>query len=90
MTDPQLSYEQAVEEFDKRLRALEDGNLSLEAAVTAVQEASVFLKTCYERLEEAKRKIEVRPATADESPEPAVAAVPPGPEVGDSNDLFSP
>jgi exodeoxyribonuclease VII small subunit len=56
-----LTYEQALEKLDATLKMLEDGDLSLEGALQAVDEARVYLKICTERLEAAKRKIEVRP-----------------------------
>jgi exodeoxyribonuclease VII small subunit len=56
-----LTYEQALEKLDATLKVLEDGDLSLEDALKAVDEARVYLKICSERLEAAKRKIEVRP-----------------------------
>jgi exodeoxyribonuclease VII small subunit len=55
-----LTYEQALEKLDEKLKLLEDGNLSLEAALAAVDEARIYLKICTERLEAARRKIEVR------------------------------
>ena len=66
MTD-ELTYEQALEKLDEKLKLLEDGELSLEEALKAVDEARVYLKICTERLEAARRKIEVRadPETAE-------------------------
>jgi exodeoxyribonuclease VII small subunit len=55
-----LTYEQALERLDEQLKLLEDGNLSLEAALKAVDDARVYLKICTERLEAARKKIEVR------------------------------
>ena len=55
-----LTYEQALEKLDEQLKLLEDGNLSLEAALHAVDDARVYLKICTERLEAARKKIEVR------------------------------
>ena len=55
-----LTYEQALEKLDEQLKLLEDGNLSLEAALKAVDEARIYLKICTERLEAARKKIEVR------------------------------
>ncbi|MDQ6692440.1 MAG: exodeoxyribonuclease VII small subunit [Candidatus Dormibacteraeota bacterium] len=66
----ELSYEQALELFDGRLRALEEGNLSLEEAISAVEEGRVYLKICEARLDAARQKIEVRPEA------PAIPAVP--------------
>ncbi len=56
----ELTYEQALEKLDEKLKQLEDGNLSLEDALKAVDEARVYLKVCTERLEAARKKIEVR------------------------------
>lgn len=58
-----LSYEEALEKLDNQLRLLEDGNLSLEDALKAVDEARVYLKICTERLEAARKRIEVRAET---------------------------
>lgn len=55
-----LTYEQALEKLDEQLKLLEDGNLSLEDALKAVDQARVYLKICTERLEAARKKIEVR------------------------------
>jgi exodeoxyribonuclease VII small subunit len=55
-----LTYEQALEKLDEQLKLLEDGNLSLEDALKAVDEARVYLKVCTERLEAARKRIEVR------------------------------
>ena len=57
----ELTYEQALEKLDEQLKLLEDGDLSLEDALKAVESARVYLKVCTERLEAAKRKIEIRP-----------------------------
>lgn len=61
-----LSYEQALEKLDAQLKLLEDGNLSLEDALKAVDEARVYLKICTERLDAARKKIEVRGEDATE------------------------
>jgi len=59
-----LTYEQALEKLDEKLKLLEDGDLSLEDALKTVDEARVYLKICTERLEAAKKKIEIRPDDA--------------------------
>jgi exodeoxyribonuclease VII small subunit len=56
----ELTYEQALEKLDEQLKLLEDGNLSLDAALSAVDQARVYLKICTERLEAARKRIEVR------------------------------
>ncbi len=55
-----LTYEQALDKLDEQLKLLEDGNLSLEGALKAVDEARVYLKICTERLDAARKKIEIR------------------------------
>ena len=56
-----LTYEQALGKLDEKLKLLEDGDLSLEDALKAVDEARIYLKVCTERLEVARKKIEIRP-----------------------------
>ena len=58
--DAEMTYEQALEKLDVTLKLLEDGDLSLEEALKAVDEARVYLRVCTERLEAARKRIEVR------------------------------
>jgi exodeoxyribonuclease VII small subunit len=58
-----LTYEEALEKLDNQLKLLEDGNLSLDDALKAVDQARVYLKVCTERLEAARKRIEVRGET---------------------------
>ena len=69
MTQPlqELTYERALELLDQKLRELEDGDLPLDRALQAVDEARTYLKICQERLDAARRQIEVR---ADSQPDP--------------------
>jgi exodeoxyribonuclease VII small subunit len=57
----EMTYEQALELLDRKLKVLEDGDLSLDAALSAVDEARTYLRICEQRLEEARKRIEVRP-----------------------------
>ncbi len=56
----ELTYEQALEKLDEKLKLLEDGELGLEDALKAVDEARIYLKICTDRLEVARKKIEIR------------------------------
>ncbi|MGH7761545.1 MAG: exodeoxyribonuclease VII small subunit [Candidatus Dormibacteraceae bacterium] len=56
----ELTYEQALEKLDGKLKLLEDGELGLEDALKAVDEARVYLRICTDRLEVARKKIEIR------------------------------
>jgi exodeoxyribonuclease VII small subunit len=56
----ELTYEQALEKLDEQLKLLEDGNLSLDDALNAVDQARVYLRICTERLDAARKRIEVR------------------------------
>jgi len=58
------SYERALELLDQRLKALEDGDLALDEALRVVDEARAYLLVCERRLEEARKRIEVRPEGA--------------------------
>jgi exodeoxyribonuclease VII small subunit len=60
----ELSYERALELLDQRLKALEDGDLALDEALKVVDEARTYLLVCERRLEEARKRIEVRPEGA--------------------------
>src|SRR5260370_36190930 len=64
----QLTYEQALEKLDQKLKLLEDGDLTLEDALKAGDEARGYLKICTERLEAARKKIEIRAGPAEGRP----------------------
>jgi exodeoxyribonuclease VII small subunit len=72
LTDAELTYEQALELLDQKLRALEETDLTLESALETVDEARKYLKICNDRLEAARQKIEVRAAAAAPAEDDAV------------------
>lgn len=63
VTEPEveLSYEQALELLDAALRDIEEGKLSLEETLAAVERARDYLRICQARLDRARQRIEVRP-----------------------------
>lgn len=71
---PEVTYEKALELLDRKLRELEDGQLSLDDSLKAYEEAKRYLKLCHERLEAARGRIEVRGEAA--APSAAEAEAP--------------
>ena len=53
-----LSYEEAVEQLESMIDALEDGEVPLKDLVTKFEEGSKLLKLCRDHLKEAELKIE--------------------------------
>jgi len=77
--DESLTYEQALEQLDDTLRALEAGKLTLEGAIAAVARGREYLQFCERKLEEARQKIESLPVhdvpgPEEEPPHPATVA----------------
>ena len=66
----QLTFEQALELLDQKLKELEDGDLPLDRALQAAQEAHTYLKICHDRLDAARQTIEVRAMPAEPVTEP--------------------
>lgn len=56
-----LTYEQAVQKLDEKLKLLEEGDLSLEETVKVADEATAYFRIATDLLESFKRKVEVRP-----------------------------
>ena len=76
--DESLTYEQALAQLDATLHALEEGKLSLEAAIAAVARGRDYLQLCERKLEEARQRIESLPVReepdVEEPPHPATVA----------------
>ncbi|HKW71743.1 MAG TPA: exodeoxyribonuclease VII small subunit [Candidatus Dormibacteraeota bacterium] len=60
MTDTELTYEQAMDRLEETLKKMESDKLSLDEAVKAAEDAQRYFRICVQRLEEARKKIEVR------------------------------
>ena len=59
----ELTYEQALEKLEETLKRMESDKLSLDDAVKAAEDAQRYFRICVQRLEEARKKIEVRAET---------------------------
>lgn len=68
-SEPQLTYEQALAQLDATLRALEEGNLSLEDAIAAVARGREYLQLCESKLNEARQRIQSLPVNEEAGPE---------------------
>lgn len=59
----ELTYEEAAERLEQTLKNMESDKLSLDDAVKAAEDAQRYLRIAVARLEEARKKIEVRAET---------------------------
>ena len=62
-----ISFEDALNELETIVAALEAGNVSLDDAVTAFERGTALKTHCQARLEEARMKVEQLRLTADGS-----------------------
>jgi exodeoxyribonuclease VII small subunit len=56
----ELTYEKAIDLLEETLKKMESDKLSLDDAVKAAEDAQRYLRICVQRLDEARKKIEVR------------------------------
>jgi exodeoxyribonuclease VII small subunit len=56
----EMSYEDAAEKLELTLKKMESDKLTLDEAVKAAEDAQRYLRIAAARLEEARKKIEVR------------------------------
>lgn len=54
-----MNFEENVEQLEKVVQELENGNLNLEDSIKKFEEGMAISKKCNERLEEAEKKITV-------------------------------
>ena len=65
--ETQPTYEETLRGLEERVKRLEQGDLSLEEALAAVEEGRRFLKRCNELLNEAERRITISPEESGET-----------------------
>ena len=58
-TEPETTFEQALNELEEIVQALEDGALPLEALVSKYERGAGLLKLCRQRLDAAQQRIEL-------------------------------
>ncbi|MDA8441158.1 MAG: exodeoxyribonuclease VII small subunit [Peptococcaceae bacterium] len=69
MPEPvRLSYEEAVKNLEKVIRALEVGEVPLEQALELFQEGIQLVKICSGKLEEAEKRIQILMEDANGTP----------------------
>jgi len=59
----ELTYEQATDKLEETLKRMESDKLSLDEAVKAAEDAQKYFRICVQRLDEARKRIEVRAET---------------------------
>lgn len=59
MTEKKKSFENSLNELEKIVRKLEDGDLSLEESLKLFEDGVKLSRECRERLSQAERRIEV-------------------------------
>ena len=59
MDEKKLTFEEAMERLDSAVKALESGNLGLDAAMKTYEEAIALLRICHSTLENAERRVNV-------------------------------
>lgn len=74
MKKPQ-TFESSLQELEKIVRNLEDGDLSLEESLKLFEDGVKLSRECQERLNQAERRIEV--LLKDEDGNPALQAIEP-------------
>ncbi len=68
MTKKQKSFESSLEELEKIVAALEDGDRPLEEALELFEKGVKLSRECQKRLDEAERKIQVLLKDAEGEP----------------------
>jgi len=60
-----ITFEKAIEKLEEQVARLESGNISLDEALTAFEEAIKLVKICNEKLDKAERKVKILTESAD-------------------------
>ncbi len=77
--DDALTYEQALAKLDEKLTALENGQLTLEQAIEAIESGRRYVAICQRKLNEARQKIESMPVAEEGMDLPLPSAETPAP-----------
>jgi exodeoxyribonuclease VII small subunit len=57
-TQPPVSFEQSLKDLEQIVRALEDGDISLEESLAQYEKGVGLLKLCYGQLRQAEQRIQ--------------------------------
>lgn len=68
MAEKKQTFETSLEDLEKIVRKLEDGDLSLEESLKLFEDGVKLSRECQERLNQAERRIEVLTNDADGNP----------------------
>ena len=60
-----ITFEKAIEKLEEQVARLESGNISLDEALTAFEEAIKLVKICNEKLDKAERKVKILTESTD-------------------------
>jgi exodeoxyribonuclease VII small subunit len=73
MSEKSQTFEASLQELEKIVRRLEDGDLSLEESLKLFEKGVKLARECQERLNQAERRIEI--LLKDEDGNPALQAI---------------
>ena len=68
MSDRSVKFENAIERLEEIVKQMEQGNLSLDAALQLFEEGTGLVKQCSKQLDEAELKVVRLMKTADGTP----------------------
>lgn len=60
-----LKFEEALQLLEEKVKLLESGNIALDAALSAFEEAVALVRVCNDRLAEAERRVRILTESSD-------------------------